>query len=133
MSSHGKDDRERVNKISRELVRTGKDAGVPIIALSQLTRMAEYEKPALHHFKESGNLEADADVAMIIYRHRAEFPPYMTDRVEALQAVDPLQSYSVTWLEVMKNRYAGRLDTIPLLFNREFGYFNEADEEVDFD
>lgn len=129
MSAVGKDDRERVNKISRELVRASKDGSVPILALSQLTRTAVYEKPDLHHFKETGNLEADCDVAMMVYKHRPEFPSSMQDRVEAIRILENGGDHTdISWLEIMKNRQCGRLDAIPLIFDKRWGLFREVDE-----
>ena len=41
---------------------------IPIIALSQLNRLAETEVPQLRHLRESGAIEQDADNVMFIYK-----------------------------------------------------------------
>jgi replicative DNA helicase len=41
---------------------------IPVIALAQLNRMAEKEVPQLHHLRESGAIEQDADNVIFIYK-----------------------------------------------------------------
>lgn len=61
---------QQVTEISRSLKNLARDLDVPVIALSQLSRAAAQEggRPKLHHLRDSGSIEQDADVVMFIHR-----------------------------------------------------------------
>lgn len=62
---------QEVSEITRGLKSIARELNVPVLALSQLSRQVELQKPAiprLAHLRESGSIEQDADIVMFIYR-----------------------------------------------------------------
>lgn len=97
---------ERGGQILKELAL---ELGVPILALAQLNREAEGERPERHHLKDAG-IEADADVIFLL--HRADKD---SREIELI---------------VAKNR-DGEEDSVNLFFNPgTSAFFNSTDEMV---
>ncbi len=71
-TSHNKDGRvQEISQITQGLKAIAKELGVPVVALSQLSRQVEQRddhKPQLADLRESGSIEQDADVVMFVYR-----------------------------------------------------------------
>ena len=61
---------EEVGDISRGLKLLAKELRVPALAVSQLNRLGDTEKPRLSHLRDSGSLEQDADVVLLISSER---------------------------------------------------------------
>ncbi|MBK8803661.1 MAG: replicative DNA helicase [Fibrobacteres bacterium] len=108
----GGDNRQaEVAQISRGLKQLAKEIDCPVLALSQLSREPAKgdSKPKLHHLRESGAIEQDADVVAFLHP-------------------DPEQPSKVEFL-IQKHR-AGPQRDIPLLFRKEFTrYYDYTDRE----
>ena len=97
-----------VAEMSRGLKILAKDLGMPVIALSQLSREVERRKdkrPVLADLRESGSIEQDADVVMFIDRSTSEEEESRPDRPDK----------NVANLIIAKNR-SGPTGDIPLVF-----------------
>jgi replicative DNA helicase len=67
---NGRDSREReIAKASRQMKRLALDLQIPVIVGSQLNRDSEKRgKPGLHDLRESGAIEQDADIVILLHR-----------------------------------------------------------------
>lgn len=90
---------QEVSDIARGLKALSKELDVPVIALSQLSRQVEgreNKRPQLSDIRESGSIEAEADMVMFIYREAyykakersADIPddPHRTEESEIIVA-----------------------------------------------
>lgn len=74
------DNREReIATISYSLKNLAKELNIPVVAMAQLSRAAEHRepkqsKPKLSDLRESGAIEQDADVVLLLYRDELHNP-----------------------------------------------------------
>ncbi len=62
---------QEVARLSADIKSLAKELNVPILLLCQLNRQAEQgDQPKLSHLRESGAIEQDADIVMLLHRKR---------------------------------------------------------------
>ena len=104
---------QEISEISRKLKTMALDLGVPVIALSQLSRGVEKredKKPVLSDLRESGAIEQDADIVAALHAPDVEVP-ITDDNIPA-----PIQ------LILLKHRN-GPTATIDMLFKKKTSTF----------
>ncbi len=109
---------QEVSQISRDLKSLAKEFGVPVIALSQLSRAPEARnppRPMMSDLRESGSIEQDADVVAFIYRQ-----DYYAKNADDI----PEDQKNIAELIIAKQRN-GPTDTIKLVFLKQFTRFED--------
>ncbi len=107
---------EEVSVMSRKFANMTKKFNVPILVLSQLNREVSSrtdKRPHLHDLRDSGSLEQDADVVMMMYRDN-----YYNSETT---------SGNITEIIVRKNK-DGLVGTTELLFQPEYTKFVNLEE-----
>jgi replicative DNA helicase len=121
-SEESRDSRqEQIAKISRRLKTLARELSVPVIALSQLNRAVENRedrRPRMADLRESGAIEQDADIVLLLHR-----PEYY----------DPNDQPGVAELIVAKNRN-GATNTVKLTFEKpitRFSSYSDLEPPID--
>lgn len=112
---------QAIAEITRALKGIARELDVPVLALSQLARAVEMNKPAipkLSHLRESGSIEQDADIVMFIYRKAAD----RNYRPEELTA----QEKNLAEIHIAKHRN-GPTGIVKLFFDETKASFKNLD------
>lgn len=116
---------EEVARISRGLKKMARQLNVPVLALSQLSREIDKSEnrtePTLADIRESGSIEQDADIVLLLYRKNQQPAEGETPKGPT--------NYKV-YLSVAKNRQ-GKQGKIELYFKGSQFKFTELDENAD--
>ncbi len=110
---------QEITTISRQLKALGRELGVPVIAISQLSRQVETreaKRPILADLRESGAIEQDADLVMFIYRPEL----YGKKKVEIYRK--KYDSTGIAEIIVAKQRN-GPIGSVYLDFHKEYVTF----------
>ncbi|RVU53962.1 replicative DNA helicase [Anaerosphaera multitolerans] len=109
---------QEISSISRSLKAIAKELEVPVIALSQLSRMPETRtdhRPILSDLRESGAIEQDADIVMFLYRDE-----YYTK--------EESEKPNIGEVIIAKHRN-GPTGTVELVFKKEYTKFLNMERE----
>jgi replicative DNA helicase len=109
MDNPGPDSRQQqISEISRGIKAVARELNVPVIALSQLNRASEGRdghRPRMSDLRESGSIEQDADVVMLLHRedyYRMAEPDFQPDNIAeviiAKQRNGPTGTVKLTFL-----------------------------------
>jgi replicative DNA helicase len=119
---------QEIGAISGGLKRLAKELGIPIIALSQLNRDVEKRnppEPRLSDLRESGSLEADADIVFMLYR------PEYYDIQEVNFKGEQVPTKNLCFLSIEKHRN-GATGTIALGCNLATSHFYDYGVKSDY-
>mgnify|MGYP000102078799 CR=1 FL=1 len=95
---------QEVSEFSRALKLLAKELEVPVVALSQLNRgpeMRNDKKPQLSDLRESGSIEQDADVVLLVHRpdfYDKEDRPGEADIIMAKHRNGPTETFHLAFL-----------------------------------
>jgi len=122
---------QEIAEISRGLKALAKELSIPVIALSQLSRLVESradKKPMLSDLRESGQIEQDADMVLFCYR-----PEYYG--IETYEVGSETFNASGLFMLIVSKHRNGELGEIPLSFihtqTKLKNYDYLADEELE--
>jgi replicative DNA helicase len=114
---------EHLTEVSGELKNMAKELNVPVLALSQLNRSLarENRRPRVDDLRESGALEQDADLILLLSANveADDLPDVWRDKI-----TDANQLENVVLCDVAKNREGGTGHAF-LQFNRQFTLYTD--------
>ncbi|MDH7480435.1 MAG: replicative DNA helicase [Armatimonadota bacterium] len=138
MQAHRRGDNrnQEIAEIARMLKSLARELDVPVVALSQLSRAVEQrqdKRPILSDLRESGSIEAEADLVAFLYR-----PDYYkhTPAIESVDDMDdenPMVQSGETLVHkteiIVAKQRNGPTGTIHLAFLPKFASFEDLEEE----
>ena len=115
---------QEMSNISRQLKFLARDLDVPVIALSQLSRAVENrtdKRPLMSDLRESGSIEQDADVVVMLYREKTYYPT-----LESWQRAFPNKDYPENIADVIiaKHRH-GPTSEFKMFFDEKRAKFGD--------
>jgi len=114
---------QEISAISRSLKAVGKELGVPVLALSQLSRAPEQRtgdhRPRLSDLRESGAIEQDADLVLFIFREEVYKSREEIDQDPTLQGKAEL---------IIGKQRNGPTGGLPLYFHKHYTLFEPVSQ-----
>lgn len=118
---------QEVSEITRSLKLMAKDLNIPVVVLAQLSRTTEgrgkSHKPQLADLRESGSIEQDADIVIMLYRdeyYDAEKEDDKDEPEEEKPAINKVEFI------VAKNRH-GPTTTVEAMWNGDYTLFSNLE------
>ena len=119
---------QEVSEITRSLKLMAKDLNIPVVVLAQLSRTTEgrgkSHKPQLADLRESGSIEQDADIVIMLYRD--EYYIGEKDDEEQRQPQEKKPSINKVEFIVAKNRH-GPTTTVEAMWNGDYTLFSNLE------
>jgi len=119
---------QEVSEITRSLKLMAKDLGIPVITLAQLSRSTEARgkshRPQLADLRESGSIEQDADIVLMLYRQE-----YYTDDKDDNnnESEEEASKVNIAQVIVAKNRHGMTAD-VELSWNPDYTMFGNLEK-----
>lgn len=116
---------QEVSEITRNLKLMAKDLNVPVVVLAQLSRTTEgrgkSHKPQLADLRESGSIEQDADIVIMLYRDE-----YYDAEKEDNEPEEEKPAVNKVEFIVAKNRH-GPTTTVEAMWNGDYTLFSNLE------
>lgn len=116
---------QEVSEITRNLKLMAKDLNVPVVVLAQLSRTTEgrgkSHKPQLADLRESGSIEQDADIVIMLYRDE-----YYDAEKEDNEPQEEKPAVNKVEFIVAKNRH-GPTTTVEAMWNGDYTLFSNLE------
>lgn len=117
---------QEVTEITRTLKLMAKDLAIPVICCAQLSRGTEgrgkSHRPQLADLRESGSIEQDADIVMMLYRPDYYAGEKTDDKKKDDEPAEEAPTANQVEVIVAKNRH-GQTTTVPLVWDAEHTLF----------
>jgi replicative DNA helicase len=122
---------QEISTIARGLKSLARELNCPVVALSQLSRAVERrddKRPMLSDLRESGSIEAEADLVMMLYR-ASYYNRGNPDGADDGSSPTPHPASEVEESEILIAKHRnGPTGTVRLGFMRQFALFTDLDE-----
>ncbi len=115
---------QEVSEITRNLKLMAKDLNIPVVVLAQLARSTEgrgkSHRPQLSDLRESGSIEQDADIVIMLYREEY----YSTENDGPVE--DDRPAVNEAEFIIAKNRH-GPTTTVKVAWNGDYTLFSDLE------